>query len=417
MMLTLPRATLLDALTVASAPVDSSAAQPILQTVRLTMLNGLDIVGTDLVTTAVAHVNVAGTPGGCCANARTLADRVKLMPEGDVKLTLSTPSREIGSTLTIEGGRRRFSISVRDVDEFPKGIDVREAKGEAVPVATLAALLDRGACAMSEDRGAHAVTRVTPFTTKDGWTEVGSASTREAASSASETGLAPHREVLIPHRGVEILRRFLSGKGEVRIEVDANGVTNTAQYLFASRTTATGRITLGIQLADGRLVPETGHQYRMFYAQVEKMPARTFTVHRLAALEALTAIASAAKLHQVTVRVADNRLAIAGRGEGADNANDDLPCTMSRADDVIDVILSGDSVCKMLALATSETVSIRVADRDAQSGAPMPVVIKEIGELDARAWWLTMPILPRSYETRDEAMGRGAGGKKKAKEG
>lgn len=407
MLLTLPRATLLDALSVASTPVDSSASQPILQTVRLTMLDGLDIVGTDLVTTVVAHLNVTGTPGGCCVNARTLSERVKLMPEGDVKLTLSTPSAETGTVLVIEGGKRRFSMAVRDAVEFPKGVDVRDATGEPVPAVALAALLDRGASAMSDDRGAQAVTRVAAFSTiEDGWTEIGSASTREAASSAAETGLAASREVLIPHRGVEVLRRFLSGKGEVRVEVAvAHGAGSAApsMVLYASRETATGRLTLCIQLADGRIVPPSGHQYRMFYAQTEAMSARTIMVSRVAALESLTAVSSASELHQVTIHAADNRLKISARAtEVNENASDEIACTMASPNDVISVILSGDSICKILALATSERVSIRVANEDPRSGAPMPVIVKEIGELEARAWWLTMPMLPRVSEKKPE---------------
>lgn len=407
MLLSIPRSTLLDALGAASMPVDSSAAQPILQSVRLTMGDGaLEILGSDLLTSVVARVTVSGTPGGCCANARTLAERVKLMPDGcTVKLSLSAASKEAGSVLLIEGGQRRFSMSVRDTAEFPKGIVVREPTGNPVPVAALAVLLDRGACAMSDDRGSQAVTRVTALsTTEDGWTEVGSASMREAASSAVETGLVAFREVLVPYRGVEILRRFLSGKGEARFEVDASDAT-AARMLYASRETSAGRVTLGIQLAEPTIVPPTGHQYRMFYAQTEAMAARTFIVNRVAVLESITAVAAASDLHQVTIHAADGCLKVSGKAE-AEDATDELACDMSKSGDVVDAILSGDSICKMIALATSEKVSIRVANPDPNSGTPMPVVVREIGELDARAWWLTMPIMPRFVETRPEAKAR-----------
>lgn len=391
MILSAPRTALLDALSIASTPVDSDPAQPILSSLRLTATaSGLEILGTDLLTTAVSRVPVTDvTPGACAANARTLADRVKLMPEGTVRLRLDGPVG-VGSTLTIEGGSRRMAMSVRSVEEFPR-VDARAAAGESVSVAVLSALLDRGATAMSPDKGAQPFKRVSAIRTVDGWTEISSASSGECAYTAVETGLADFPEIMIPYRGVEILRRFVGGKGTVTIEM-RDGV------IYITRDAH----SLCVRAADPTIAPSAGYFASWtfpFRDHADSLVARTITVHRLMARETIAAISSASEMGQVEVTAASGRMRVSGRSDQGERAEDEVICSVDgdAGSGEVKVILSGETVAKVLGLAASERVSIRIAENNGE------VVIKEIGELEARAFWLTMPIMPTAYAGRESA--------------
>lgn len=394
MNITIARNLLLDALSVASAPVDSDPSQPILATIKLTLLpavslgNDLELVGTDLTTTAVSRVPAEGTEGSCCANARTIIERVKLMPEGPVRLRLEKASNGArGGTLYIEGGSRRFAMAVRDADEFPAAAEIaKTAGGEAIPVATMASLLDRGGSAMSEDRGAQAIKRVVAIRTEDGWTETGSACNNAGASSGLETGLEDHPEVLLPARGVEIMRRFFGGKGDVRVAVIDRRIVATRD-----------RASVAVVLADPSIAPPTGHQYRMFGEYAEKAEkAVTITVSRALILDAVSAVASASEMHQVELHGGDGKLRIVGRSDQGEPAEDEIACTI---DGAIESIVSGDLLTKMLRLAGTDTVTIRVP----LITTNLPMMIREVGELDAQAWWIIMPIMPSAYHSRPEA--------------
>src|SRR5882724_698621 len=388
MNLTIQRQSLIDALSIASAPVDSDPQQPILASVRLTLGADLELVGTDLVTTAVAHVPADGHEGACCANARTLIERVKLLPEGTIRLRLESTAAIRGGTLHIEGGSRKFALAVRDAGEFPATAEIsKPAGGNAVASSVLASLLDRGGSAMSDDKGAQAIKRVVAITTADGWTETGSACNNAGASSGLDTGLPDHVEALIPFRGVEILRRFFGGKGNVRLEI-------IDRRIVASRDAS----SVAVLLADPTIAPASGHQYRGFGGFAEKAEnAITITVSRAAIIDAVSAIASASEMHQVELYAEGDKLRIVGRSDQGEPAEDEIACL---TDGKVESIVSGDLLTKMLRLATSDKVTIRIPP---PIETPQPMMIKEIGELDARAWWIIMPIMPSAYKSRPEA--------------
>jgi DNA polymerase III sliding clamp (beta) subunit (PCNA family) len=390
MNISIARALLLDALSVASAPVDSDPTQPILASVKLT-LGGFDlqIVGTDLTTTAVASVPADGKEGACCANARTIIERVKLLPDGVVRLRLEPAANGArGGTLHIEGGSRRFAMAVRDADEFPAAAEIdKPANGNAVPVAMIAALLDRGGTSMSDDKSAQIVQRVVAITTKEGWTEVGSACRHSSASAGIETGISDHAEVLVPARGIEILRRFFGGKGDARVSV-------IDRRIVASRE----RSSVAVTLADS-----TAALYRIFGTLPMKAEtAVTITVNRAVLLDAVSAVASASEMHRVELHGtpgeagAPGKLRIVGRSDQGEPAEDEIACVI---DGSVESIVSGDLLTKMLRLAGTETVTIRIPPIT----TAYPMMIREVGELDAQAWWIVMPIMPNAYHSRPAA--------------
>jgi DNA polymerase III sliding clamp (beta) subunit (PCNA family) len=249
-------------------------------------------------------------------------------------------------------------------------------------------LLERGATAISQDKGQHGIKKVMGIRTLDGWTEMATADSSQAASSATEAGLADFSEVLIPSRGVENLRRFLGGKGDVRVEV-RDGV------LYATRGTS----SMSVRAADPTIAPAKGYFHLIhgnFLESTEQIPARTITVNRAIARETVAAISSAAEMGQVEVTAAGSRMIVRGRGERGEQAEDEVICQIDAGPE-LKVILSGETVAKILGLAASDRVTIRIAENNG------PVLVKEIGELEARAFWLTMPIMPTAYAGRESA--------------
>ncbi len=375
MNVTLPKSALVDAITVASTAIDNDHPQPILASVKATVAPGTVLfTGSDLSTTAMARAaaDTANTQE-FVANARTMVERCKLMPDGPVTLKLET-----ANTLVITGGTRRFTMAIRDVADYPK-TDARDAKGPSLSVAALASIIDRGGMAMSKEKGRPAIQTCISLRTDDGWTEVGAANSSYASCDAIETGLPNHAPVLIPTRGVEILRKFIAGKGTVQFEVDAD-----RGWLYATRDETR---SLAVRLADPNVQP-----YRAFREATEKVKANTITVIRGFALDTVRAITAVCEMGQVEVSAGHGRFIVKGRSDTGELAEDEM---MAETDDgPVATIMSGLVLSQVLSLASSERVTIRVANDG------HPIIVREVGGNESRAWWLLMPVRPSSYEER-----------------
>lgn len=121
MKFTIEKATLLKALDRAKSVTDAKSTMPILSHVRLeaepdTLHGALHVGATDLFMSIETTVSCSvDEEGGVCLNAKDLYDRLKLMPDGDVKFTLSANS------VTIKAAKapRKFVLPGLALTEYP----------------------------------------------------------------------------------------------------------------------------------------------------------------------------------------------------------------------------------------------------------------------------------------------------------
>lgn len=121
MKFTIEKTTLLKALDRAKSVTDNKGPMPILSHVRLEAdpdkLHGcLKVGATNLFIAVKTVVNCSvDEDGGICLNAKDLYDRLKLMPDGDVKFTTE------GTKVTIKAAKatRKFLLHGLPIDEYP----------------------------------------------------------------------------------------------------------------------------------------------------------------------------------------------------------------------------------------------------------------------------------------------------------
>ncbi len=121
MKFTIDKTSLLKALDRAKSVTDNKGPMPILSHVKLSAdpdkLHGcLHVCATDLFIAVKTVVNCnVDEDGGICLNAKDLYDRLKLMPEGDVKFSLD------GTKVTLKAAKspRKFLLHGLPVDEYP----------------------------------------------------------------------------------------------------------------------------------------------------------------------------------------------------------------------------------------------------------------------------------------------------------
>lgn len=128
MKLKAPRNSLLEAATACAAAAGTKGTLPILACAKLDFERGT-ISATDLeVATTVEFGGKAEGEGSICINAEALAERVRMMPDGDVTISVTD------NTATITSGRRRYKLPAFPGEEFPA---LPQFDGEGVRVERL----------------------------------------------------------------------------------------------------------------------------------------------------------------------------------------------------------------------------------------------------------------------------------------
>lgn len=362
------RADLLRISQIAAAPVEGDASNPTLDCIVVSAHGGtMQVVGAapDLSVMVRASALCVEAVAPFAANARIFVDRLRSLPDGDVKIFVDEKQ-----SVTLKCGNRSFRIQGRAASDYPK-VTVEEPTAAPFDAALLSELVARGGCATAAEPGAEPIKRAALLVSEAGVTEMGSTDGRRCAAATVTTGLT-HAPIMLYRRSVELVSKFVAGYGgKIRLGV-ADG------WMHLSREDGAA---MSCRAADVSLSP-----YRHFLANVEKTPAIDVSVARKQLLDAVRALGSSSDMGQLAVRIEPGRIHLTGRSQDGEAA-DVIECDSK---EVRGFAVSSAIVAMALTAANTERVVLRVPND------PAPIVVREV-DGESHAWWMVMPLQPDVY--------------------
>lgn len=277
MKLKAPRNSLLEAATACATVANTKGTMPILACAKLDFERGT-VAATDLeVATTVEFGGKTEGNSSICINAKALAERVRMMPDGDVTISVTD------NTATIKSGKRYYSLKTFPGEEFPA---IPQFDGDGVRVERLPLLdaISSTIYAVSQD-----VTRLhlhsLLVTAEDG--ELLCAATDGHRLSIDRQPIEwSLQEALIPLNGALRIKKLLEdAKDQDTVTIGVNGQLGGGSNRIDWFVSA-GFTELSVKLVDALFPP---------YQQV--VPETTEAQHRvsrLALLDAVRAVSVAA---------------------------------------------------------------------------------------------------------------------------
>lgn len=319
MELVAPKKSLLRLLQRCQGVADKKSTMPVLANVLLSAQEAeLRVAATDL------YLAVSGTleaevkrPGSIAVPARDLFERVRHMPEGPIKVSVTS-----GAALTLQsvGSARRYTLHGLPGADFPQLPEPSlDAPSMQLPVQTLKLLLERTHFSISSDetrphlnsalfecrakKGAQP--GVVRMVTTDGH--------RLSKMEVTVPELAAEATLLVPLKGVQELRKLLDEVQENR-DTTFVSISQTGPNAFFSLA----GIRFSVKLIDAQFPP---------YEQViPAVSSRAVRAPRLAFCDALRAVSLAAsdRTGGVKLAVSSNALRITSESPESGNGFDEL---------------------------------------------------------------------------------------------
>ncbi len=319
---------LLKALDRCKSVTDAKSTTPILSHVRLELnedklLGCLTLGATDLFQSVETdiHVNI-DEPGSGCLNARDLYDRVKQLPDGDVKFTTD------GASVTIKAAKtpRKFKLSLVPADEFPSLPKMRtDIESIRIKDKDLAGKLDAVLYAVSTDETRAFLNSVlleenggnTRFVATDGH--------RLAVLSSSELVDSGSSRWLIPLKGAKELLKLCTESGTAKHDDHEVVLYPDTDNLFV----LVNGFKFSCKLTNANYPP---------YGQV--IPSswqHTIKVSRLKLIDAIKALSvSTGQSKAIKLCFEENKLLIDVKSEAGD-ADDEIECECEKIDETYSV--------------------------------------------------------------------------------
>ncbi|NUM46543.1 MAG: DNA polymerase III subunit beta [Anaerolineales bacterium] len=217
MKLTIPKNNLSSALQLAARAAATRSTLPVLANILLTAQNGyLRLSATDLelgiTSQTLAHVQESGAT---TIPARTFADLVKTLPEGEVSLTLK-PATE---TLHIRCGATKADLKGIPAKDFPPVEMQDTGKGLKVEIPTLKEMIQQVVFAASRDEARPVLNGVLLKAKGNRLTLAAADGFRLAVAemSLAQEAVEDGFQVVVPARALVELARALPTAGEVHL--------------------------------------------------------------------------------------------------------------------------------------------------------------------------------------------------------
>ncbi len=299
---------------------DKKSTMPVLANVLLSAEgNTVTVSATDLYLTISGSIEAEVKRSGSVAlPARDVHERVKAMPDGPIKLTVTNGS---ATTLQAVGSARRYTLHGLPGSDFPQ---LPEPSSDAptieISVAMLQKLVKRTIFSISSDETrphlnsalfeCRAAKGSTPglvrMVTTDGH--------RLSKMQLPVENLAAETTMLVPHKAMQELRKLFDDVLDHR-DTTMVAITQTGPNAFFKL----GGIRFSVKLIDAQFPP---------YDQV--IPAsseRIVTAGRTAFMDALKAVSLAAsdRTYGVKLAIAANALRISSESPESGNAFDEIP--------------------------------------------------------------------------------------------
>ncbi|HNX90383.1 MAG TPA: DNA polymerase III subunit beta [Candidatus Omnitrophota bacterium] len=210
--------------------VTQKSSLPILANVLIEAdSKNLKLTATDLdigISTVIA-VESTEQEGSITVPAKKFFDIVKAMPEGnDIGLSIKK-----NNLLTIKSGKSQFKIIGLPKEDFPALPIFEDKDSVLIEQKALKEMFNMTDFAISKEDARHVLTGVLFVVKKDGVTVVGTDGRRMAVVNKKlTTPTLVTREVIIPIKTVQEVKRLLSDEGEVKISFSDNQI----QFSFSS---------------------------------------------------------------------------------------------------------------------------------------------------------------------------------------
>lgn len=179
---------------------------------------GLHISATDLIVGASTTVPATVRSSGVCGVvASALFDSAKLLPDGDIDISLD------GNHVVIKSGKTRFRFAALPNDAISADLYPSPPEGEptegsmTLDAPTLTGMLDEVRYAVSTDDTKPHLAGILWERDRGTMRMVSTDGHRLAKSERASDG--PAFKVLIPRRAADELRRFLDGAGNVNVRI------------------------------------------------------------------------------------------------------------------------------------------------------------------------------------------------------
>lgn len=279
-------------------------------------------------------------PESLCVSAHELFDRVKALPDGDIKLVTKA------GKLTLEAGQRKLGLSYVSADDYPK-IPTHDGPMVRVPAALLAEGFKASLFAVCEDVSRGEVAGLHITLGGNVLSLLGTDGHRIALFSVP--GPDGKLDCLIPKPSAVMMRAVLeNATGDVGLHRE--GTTMYAEF------------------------PELGASFASVTLNEERFPAAPETIARnepesscdvmtdsaIDSLKALTAVAG--KLGQVTLEKKGDAIIVSAVSENGDESSDQFMCKGGK--DFLPFRVQGAYMVDALTATASETCSIASPDDD-----------------------------------------------------
>lgn len=342
-----------------------SAKSPIaaLQCALLDACDGkLTVSATDSFVSVRSNASAAvKKPGRTCVDARKIADIVKSLPAGDVRLSINA------SGLQVSSGKSKFKLATVDTDGFPALPTTEHATAlVSLECDVISHLIAQGAYAQATDETRPFLCVALLELSDDSATLVSTDGNRLAHASARVTH-GPASKLAIPARGLGEIKKLCDGLKGSTVELHRH-----VQLLMVTSADA----TLSVQLGDDaafppykRLIP-TSYKHRATFCRDLLMDA----------VKRAGLVSSATKIGAVRLEFSDGELAITAESE-ADAADERIECD---SDFKMVIGVGANFFAQALAGLAADEVTVDLIDPLA------PIIIRGVGDDGATA--LCMPM-------------------------
>jgi len=340
MKITVSKKAISDALQHCCAAATRKSTMPILKCVRLVPTTlGFELSAANEGMQMAVSCNVSAAvsaPESLCVSAHDLFDRVKALPDGDIKLITKA------GKLSVESGSRKLSLSYISADDYPK-IPAFSGDLVKVPALLLSEAFRSTLFAVCEDTSRSEISGLHLRVGGGRLVAVGTDNHRIAMFSADCEG---ELDCLIPKASAVMLRAALdSATGDV-------GLSRDGQTMYADFP------VLGASFASSTLNEERFPKIEGLAAEVPAEPCQVMAAVALDSLKALTAVGG--KFGQVTLQKTGNTIRVSAVSDGGDESSDEFMATGCA--DFAPFKVEGRFMIESIAACATEVVSIASAD-------------------------------------------------------
>lgn len=370
-----PRQALLSGLSLTQNLVGASGALPILSNVLFDVTpEGTHIIGTDLECFAKIRIDAdVEEAGRVTAPARTLADIVRLLPEGNVAMVTS------GTRMTITCGRNEYHLSTMNAQDFPDWPSMEANSTVTLGQSELGGLL-RNTLFAIPSRDPRKVLMGALFELKQGRLTCVATDGRKLGKSVVDAGKIDGKkefQAIVPGRVLHEIERALGEEGDIKVAVSDQRAVFEVENL---------NLTYLTSLIEGK--------FPSYESVIPETFKRTISLPKDVVDDAIgrAAILAERKHHSIILSFEDKGLSI--RSQSFEDGSYEGSVDIDFEGDPFKIAFNYNYLRDVFKVAPDPTIKMKVKDASA------PVVFE--CESDADTLYLVMPVRIHELEAEPQ---------------